>query len=193
MRPELSCVDFCFSPALFHSPFFQLLCKIVGHPQPADKVNFKRLMKSGKNLALIPGGFEEATITSGAAERVYLKDRRGFVKYALENGFALTPIYTFGENKTYSNVQGAWGIRFWLNSLGLPGILPFGKWWCPILPRNEHLHIVVGPKIQLPKVESPSESEVAKHHARYISELVGLFERHKYKFGFKPENKLEVW
>ena len=73
-------------------------------------------------MALLPGGFEEATITSSGADRVYIKNRRGFVKYALQHGYCLTPTYSFGENKCFSNLQGMWSFRLWLNSLGLPAI-----------------------------------------------------------------------
>jgi hypothetical protein len=38
----------------------------VGAPQPADKRTFQRLMQQGLPLALIPGGFEEATVRIGA-------------------------------------------------------------------------------------------------------------------------------
>lgn len=37
----------------------------------------------GKNLAIIPGGFEEATLMEYGVERVVLKARKGFIKYAL--------------------------------------------------------------------------------------------------------------
>ena len=66
---------------------------------PADKASFQRLLREGKPLALIPGGFEEATITSDRADRVYLKDRKGFAKYALQNGYSVVPVYAFGENR----------------------------------------------------------------------------------------------
>ena len=50
------------------------------------------------------------------------------MKYALNNGYALVPAYCFGESGTYSNLQGAWKFRMWLNGFGLPAIVPFGKW-----------------------------------------------------------------
>jgi len=69
-RTELDHFQFCFSTALYNSPFFRVLSKLVGHPAPADKKNFKLLMKKGQSIALIPGGFESATITSSNQQRV---------------------------------------------------------------------------------------------------------------------------
>ena len=74
--------------ALYNSPFFRVLAMLVGHPRPADKHTFQRLMRSGKSLALIPGGFESATITSSTQPRVHVK-KKGFIKYALQHGYGL--------------------------------------------------------------------------------------------------------
>ena len=41
--------------------------------------------------------FQEATITCKDVDRVYIKDRKGFVKYALQYGYDLVPSYTFGD------------------------------------------------------------------------------------------------
>ena len=191
-RSELDNYLFCFSAALYKSPFFRLLAKTVGNPESADKASFTQLMREGKSLALIPGGFEEATITCDGADRVFLKDRRGFVKYALTYGYSLTPVYCFGENKTYSNIQGAWRLRFWLNSLGFPAIVPFGKWWCPLLPKSGRMHVVVGKALVLPTIESPTKDQVAEHHGRYIAALTDLYDRNKKLFG-EAEGVLEVW
>jgi hypothetical protein len=90
------CYTYCFvslffflpGTALYHSPFFRVLAMLVGHPRPADKHTFQRLMRSGKSLALIPGGFESATITSSTQPRVHVK-KKGFIKYALQHGYGL--------------------------------------------------------------------------------------------------------
>jgi len=51
----------------------------------------RRFLESGRNVGLIPGGFEEATIMKRGVERVYLRRRKGFVKYALRYGYNLHP------------------------------------------------------------------------------------------------------
>ena len=56
------------------------------------------------------------------------------------------------------------GILYFLTSFlqntGLPAILPWGKWWCPLLPKsNVDIHIVVGTSIKLPKIISPTRNE----------------------------------
>ncbi len=49
----------------------------------------------------MPGGYEEATITSNKEYRVYIKNRKGFIKYAIKYGYKIYPIFVFGENNAY--------------------------------------------------------------------------------------------
>jgi 1-acyl-sn-glycerol-3-phosphate acyltransferase len=189
--PDLTHFTFCYSSALYWSPFMHLLVKLTRGRSgcaPADKASFVRLMKTGRPLALIPGGFEEATISSPAADRIFLKHRKGFAKYAFQHGYSLVPMYAFGENRLFANMQGGWKLRHMLNSkFGLPAILPWGLWWCPFLPRSrESVHVVVGTAI------SPTPDEdVDGFHARYLRHVEALYDRYKGQYGASPS--LEVW
>ena len=104
--------------SLYTSPFFRVLTQLSGRPSSADKATFTALMKKNCDLALIPGGFEEATLHTTQVDRVYLKDRQGFVKYALQYGYALVPVDAFGERETYHTAHGLYKFRLWLNSFG---------------------------------------------------------------------------
>ena len=197
LQPSMKDVTFFFSAVLYHSPLFHLLSKLVGHDfAPADKAPMLARMRRGADLALTPGGFEEATLTSGgAADRVYIKARAGFVKYCLQHGVAISPVYAFGEKAIYANAQGAWGLRLWLNSLGAPAVCPWGRWCCPLAPRLRPLHVVVGAPIPMEINPRPSAEEVAAAHARYVAALGELFNRHKVA-AYGEEGRalsLEVW
>merc|ERR1711879_209657 len=95
-------------------------------------------------MMLVPGGFQEATITCPGHERVFLANRQGFVKYALRHGYDLVPVYTVGEADLFGNPQGAWRLRFALNALGIPAVLPLGCYWMPLAPRRVPLRVVIG-------------------------------------------------
>ena len=58
-------------------------------------------MTERRHVALLPGGFEEASIVEPGRERVYVRRRKGFVKLALRYGYTIYPIYTFGESEAY--------------------------------------------------------------------------------------------
>jgi len=189
VHPAFQHLQFCFSSVLLLSPAFRIFSKLVGKPGSASKDSIKGILKRRESWAIIPGGFEEATIHSSDTHRVYLKDRKGFLKYALQHGYSITPMYAFGENKTFSNLQGFWKPRLWLNSLGLPAIVPWGAWWCAPLMRSVPLLICVGTPFKMTKIKEPTKEQLAQHHAAYIQHFTEFFNRNNPQKG----QKLEVW
>ena len=190
-------VRFCFSPVLYYSPFFKLFSMITGNPGKADKKSMISYLKKGENLALPPGGFEEATITSPNQDRVYIKKRTGFVKLCLQHGYSIVPVYCFGEKETFHNVQGFWSLRFKMNSFGLPAIAIWGASWFPVLPKRgkNGFFIVAGKRIRVPKIDNPSKEEVKVWHDKYMAALTQIFEEHKVEaYGDDAKSmKLELW
>lgn len=107
-------------------------------------------------MVLVPGGIHEATISEYGKECVYLKNRKGlafplpvadvdyplpgFIRYSLQYGYSVTPVYSFGENICYNHLfsNALHRIKFWLNSKGIPTVLPFGSLWWPfgLLPNR---------------------------------------------------------
>jgi Diacylglycerol acyltransferase len=192
--PFMKTVRFCLSPALYCSPFFHLWARVIGRPGRADKPFMIRYMERGENMALPPGGFEEATLTCRNQDRVYIKNRAGFVKLCLTHGYAIVPVYCFGETSTFYNVQGFWNTRLWLNGYGIPGILVWGATFLPFLPkRSAHLLVVLGDPIECPKIASPTNQDVEQWHARYIASLQTLFEAYHEEAMYKKDAKLEIW
>lgn len=59
-------------------------------------------MKKGVNLSFVPGGFEEATMTSTKEYRLFIKKRKGFIKFALKYKYKVYPLFVFNENKMYN-------------------------------------------------------------------------------------------
>ena len=153
----------------------------------------RRLMSRGKNLAIVPGGFEEATLQRYSDESVYLSRRKGFIKIALKHGYAVTPVYTFGESETFHTLTGANAFRLWLNSFKLPAVIFFGWTWFPFFPRPEsELHTFIGDPIQLPLIPEATSADVDKWHKVYVEALVKLFDRHKAQVAGKESATLNV-
>mmetsp|Transcript_6528 Transcript_6528/g.9488 ORF Transcript_6528/g.9488 Transcript_6528/m.9488 type:complete len:336 (+) Transcript_6528:64-1071(+) len=197
--PLMSHVRFCFAPSLFASPFFRLFSRLVGKPGSAARFAMTSYLKRGESVALPPGGFEEATLTSRRRDidRVFIKKRTGFVKLSLKHGAAIRPVYVFGEKRLYDNIQGWWNIRLRLNRYGVPTILTWGFWLFPLLPKpDSDLLIVIGKPLVLPKIEEPTKADVELWHGKYVAALTNLFEEHK-EDAYGAEDgktcKLEVW
>eukprot|EP00913_Durusdinium_trenchii_P013227 g12415.t1 len=125
------------------NPIFRLFCDV------ADKSTVHRLMEEGGSVALVLGGFEEATVCETGKDRVVVKSRKGLVKYCLQHGYRLQPVYSFGEDETYHFAQGLLDFRLWLNRFKIPAVAFFGNPIVPWLPRSQaRIFTVVGEAIQ---------------------------------------------
>jgi len=179
--------------SLTKMPFFLLVCKWMGNIQSAGKKNMLRLMKTRKNIALIPGGFQEATVMQRGCDRVWIKQRFGFIKYALVHGYRVHPCYVFGEKDTYYTFQPFRKWRLMLNEFGLPAVLFFGDWRLPLFPRPEaRIVTVVGKGLDFPRMDVLTEKDVYKYHEMYVKALTELFESQKVAAGY-PNARLEIW
>lgn len=172
-------------------PLGGLFARLIGI-EGVDNSNFKKRMKEGKNILFIPGGFECATLTDHTKDKVYIKKRKGFIKYALMFGYKVYPVYNFGENRLYYTFK-KWKIveqiGLILNRFKLPGIIFVGK--LLFFPRDDvDVCTVVGKGIKLPKIEKPTEEDIDKYHAIYINKLEELFNKYKDEFG--ASEKLEI-
>lgn len=94
-------------------PTFRLLCDWYAGPKrragAATKKVIKQLMATGESLAILPGGFQEASICKFGVDRVYVRQRTGIVKYCLQEGYSIVPCYTFGESELYTTFTGLLG------------------------------------------------------------------------------------
>jgi hypothetical protein len=163
------------------NPVFKCIADLMGiHIHGAGRTDFRKLLESGTSCALVPGGFSEATITCVGKERVYINERKGFIKYALRAGYSLTPVYVFGESDLYHNPQGFMEERLHLNTykFQIPGVLPFGYPLAPLAPRRVPIRVVCGSALQLPIIENPTDEDIDRYHAQYVAALEALFYRH---------------
>ena len=180
---------------LLSLPLFGLVCGWCNNIKGASRVSMLECMRVGANVALLPGGFEEATICARGADRVWLKQRRGFVKFALRYGYRVHPVYTFGEEETHHCLTFATRARLWICQFKVPAVLFFGWAPCPLIPRPAcEICTVVGKAIEFPTIAEPTVEDVALWHKRYVAALVDLFERHKGPCAARgPKDVLEVW
>jgi len=104
------------------------------------------------------------------------------------------PVYTFGECNTYSNLQGMWKLRHTMNSWKLPAIVPFGRWYCPLLPKKVAVNTIGGKPLKLPRIDQPSKGDIDEWHGKYVEHLKAHYARHADEFAKYNESKeLEVW
>ncbi|ETO24303.1 hypothetical protein RFI_12856, partial [Reticulomyxa filosa] len=189
------------APILVRAPFFSwFIAKYSGSLTSASKENVLRLMNTRRSFCVTPGGFYEAAFFEKDKEIVYIKQIKGFIKYALQFGYHVIPAYTFGESHTYWNWKGTPALKKWLCDRQIPGTIAFGP-YCFILPYSNSfcffcfvskkkkknlgiagLHTIHGKGKIFEKIENPTPEDVDKYHAWYIGELKALFDRNKWRF-----------
>ncbi|KAF6333584.1 monoacylglycerol O-acyltransferase 2 [Rhinolophus ferrumequinum] len=187
----------------FRTPFFRDYI-MSGGLVTSDKESAAHILsrKEGGNLlGIIVGGAQEALNARPGAYQLLLRNRKGFVRLALMHGADLVPIFSFGENDLYDQVENSPGS--WLRSIqnrlqkimgiSLPlfhgrGIFQYNF---GLLPYRRPITTVVGKPIRVQKTPNPSQEEVDKLHQHYIKELCDLFEAHKLKYNVPADQHLE--
>jgi len=143
-------------------------------------------MALGQNLALLPGGFHEAALFTHGKYKCFVKKRMGFIKYSLQYGYKIRPVFCFGEERTFWTCNWFEGFRMKLAAMNMPPVI-FGSLW-GILPfPNIDIAVVVGEPLVLPRIENPSKEEVAKWHGVYVERLEKLFKENRGKYAVEGE------
>lgn len=70
----------------------------------ANKENCQKLMKQKQHILVFPGGTNEAWKNEGEEYNLIWKQRYGFVKMAIENGYPIVPIAGLGGDELYNIV-----------------------------------------------------------------------------------------
>ncbi|KAK3709421.1 hypothetical protein QZH41_019545 [Actinostola sp. cb2023] len=157
----------------------------------------------GNAAVIIVGGAAESLEARPGAHHLKLKNRKGFVKVALQNGASLVPIYTFGENELFEQLDNSKGSLLRNIQTKFQSILSFapplfyGRGLLPntfgFLPHKVPLITVVGAPIIVKKaVPNPSQKEIATLHRKYVQGLITLFHQHKHRYGIPKATKLMI-
>ncbi|KAF6266346.1 diacylglycerol acyltransferase [Scenedesmus sp. NREL 46B-D3] len=153
--------------------------------QPATAENFRRLLNLG-SVGLVPGGIAEMFMSEADREEIKLRDRKGFVRIAVEMGADLVPCYHFGNSRLFG-----WGPKS-LEPLARRhrvalGFLK-GRWGLPLpLPERVPLMMVVGGPVAV-KQTHPSDqgfaAAVDDAHARLVEAMQVLYDKYKAEYGW---------
>lgn len=154
----------------------------------------EKALDKGYSLLVLPGGEAEQIRTVYQRERVYLKNRKGFLKLALRKGVPVVPVYIFGASDYYQTSNVLLGPRMWMvKNLGI--CIPFavGQWGSILCPRPVKTTIVFGEPLffAIKDVKSPTTEELNAAHQKFCCALMSLFDEHKERLGYS-ERTLEV-
>ncbi|XP_055844054.1 2-acylglycerol O-acyltransferase 2-like [Episyrphus balteatus] len=178
-----------------------LLKNLTTSNDPDDPVN--RDGYSASAVGILIGGAEEALDARPGSYTLTLKNRKGFIRVAMESGAAIVPVFSFGENDLFDQLPNPPESKlrkfqsFVKEKTGIPPLVTLGRGYFQysfgLLPQRRRIVQVVGAPIDVPQSDNPKEEDVEKFHKIFTESLIDLFEAHKAKYIHNPDDAVLVF
>ncbi|OXA36778.1 2-acylglycerol O-acyltransferase 1 [Folsomia candida] len=156
----------------------------------------------GVAAVLIPGGAPESLDSHPGSYVVQLKNKKGFIKVAMQNGASLVPVFSFGETEIFDQLANPKGSflrtiqdklqqMFQIAPAAFHGRGVFQYSFGP-LPRRRAITTVVGAPIPVKKIAQPTLEELNAMHQRYVDAVVELFYKHRDEYAHDPTHVIAI-
>lgn len=174
----------------FYTPFAREFVLAAGMCDvSATSCHYNLSRGPGSSILIVIGGAQEALDAHPGINNLTLKNRKGFVKVALQHGAALVPIFSFGENNLFAQIPNPKGSKLrnfqdmLQKKLGFSMPLFQGRgvfnYDFGVLPHRRPITTVVGEPLELPHLTAPTQEQIDEWHARYVEALVALYNQYK--------------
>lgn len=145
---------------MFQAPLVRDPIMWVG-VREVSRASFRRSLEHDKSALLCPGGQREMLEHTGRAEEIVICTRhKGFIRFAIQHGACLVPIFSFSEAVVYTNFLQYKPLQQWTyKRIGFPiPHLPGGYLGFLPLPRRIPQVFVVGEPIDTQEIAKVSTS-----------------------------------
>ncbi|KAI9591280.1 diacylglycerol acyltransferase [Syncephalis fuscata] len=143
----------------------------------------------GNSCMIVIGGAAESLNARPGVSDLTLKKRLGFIKLAIRSGADLVPVFSFGENDIYDQVNNEQGsmvrtIQTRFQSIfGFTTPLFHGRgifnYSMGVLPHRRPINTVIGRPIRVQQCDNPSMEQVLAVQQQYIKGLQSVYDNHK--------------
>lgn len=174
---------------IFQLPIIKHVYTWVGG-LPVDKKTFRSRLSRNECVAFVPGGVQEVTLMDPSRPEellLYLRNRKGFVKLALERGTPIVPTFIFNLDKSYGFVTPKGKlVNKIARKIGFLPVFFWGRFGIPFgIPNPQKITVVMGDPLDVPcEGDNISEESVDKYHKIFLEKMEELFERHKHVEGY---------
>ncbi|XP_076842344.1 2-acylglycerol O-acyltransferase 1-like [Brachyhypopomus gauderio] len=189
-------------PFWFRVPFFRdyIMCGGLVSSEKASASYLLSEPRGGNAVVVAVGGAPEALDARPGALKLQLLQRKGFIKLALKHGACLVPVFSFGENELFDQMENPVGSALRrvqdrlqrIMGVALPLFHARGvfQYSFGLLPYRKPIHTVVGRPIVVVQNSSPSKEDIDTLHSQYIEGLTKVFEENKTKYGISENQHL---
>lgn len=177
----------CITSICFKIPLMRHMYTWI-NAYSVDKKDMLWMLRKGISPVMCPGGVQEASLLGNEEECVlYLTPRVGFIKLAIQFGYPVIPVFTFGLHNTFSFWIPKNDFCLWFGrKFGALPMMFFGVFGLPMGPAKPCDYVnVVGKPISMPKNENPSEEELKKYQQLYIDEITRIYHQYRADYGMK--------
>uniref|UniRef100_A0A8C4S657 Acyltransferase n=1 Tax=Erpetoichthys calabaricus TaxID=27687 RepID=A0A8C4S657_ERPCA len=172
---------------------------------PVSKPSLEYILSqngTGNAVVIVTGGAAESLNCTSGLNQLVLKNRKGFVKLAVEYGADLVPVYSFGENEIFQQVifePGSWGRSLQTAFYKYIGFAPcifkgkgvlLSQWG--LLPFPTQIITVVGKPISVQEVKNAPKEVVDHYHKLYMDAVLELFNDYKQECGLTEQHELKI-
>ncbi|RUP49379.1 diacylglycerol acyltransferase-domain-containing protein [Jimgerdemannia flammicorona] len=185
IKPRLLTLTSNFNLPLYRDYLMAMGCASVSRTSCENILN----KGPGSSIVIVVGGAAESLNARPGTSDLTLRKRLGFIKLAMRNGASLVPVFSFGENDLYEQLQNEKGSNVWKwqkaiqKAMGFTLPLFHGRgmfnYDLGLLPHRRAIHTIVGHPIDLVKTANPTEEEVLAAQKLYIDELQNIYDKYK--------------
>jgi hypothetical protein len=165
---------------IFMIPFVRDLMRFV-KMVPSDYVSIKKTVEK-ESVSIVLGGAKEMVTTENDRYKLYIKNRKGIFKIALETGTPLVPIITYNESKLFpwykSDILNDFNSMLYSLlhvSIPVPTFTSVYNWFTILHHPLKKIQTHVGKAVMVEKIENPSDQDILCLRNRYIKQLRHLF------------------
>jgi 2-acylglycerol O-acyltransferase 2 len=120
---------------------------------------------------------------------LFIKQRKGFIKYALKYGYTVRPVIITNEHKAMQTLDIFTKLRLLINKIKIPSVIYWNIKFGILFPPGVVMNTIVGKGVKGSKIygkEEPTHQEINQMHAQYIEEVKRMYEKNKSKNGNTP-------
>jgi hypothetical protein len=147
--------------------------------------NVEQIFQHGRSCVVVPGGVPEMIKTKPGNTIIVNCHNKGFIKIALQHGVSIVPIFAFGENNEWEQLQIPSKISMMIQKVtgGMYPVIPWGSWG-PLLPKQIPIVQCIGKPVEMPKIFKPTKQQVTYYHERFYKSVSDLIRSTQKQAGY---------